>query len=154
ILYPYNQTVMPRGLTAPLLQFSTGNLPPQDAKVKLSSTLFSWEGYIHVKDPTKPQFFIPQDIWDGALMTSGGEQLHIDVTKAVVGHAYGPASTAIVVAPGSLKGAVYYMTYQTPGNGLYSVKPGVKSPATLLVPGCVVCHSVSANGSRLAVGSN
>src|SRR6185503_15145970 len=38
ILYPYDKTVMPRGLTAPLLQFSPGNLPPEDAKVTLSSS--------------------------------------------------------------------------------------------------------------------
>jgi hypothetical protein len=153
ILYPYDKTVMPRGLTAPLLQFSPGNLPPEDAKVTLSSTYFTWQGYIHVKNGGVPQFSIPQDIWDGALGSSGGQKLQIDVTKAAAGKAYGPATTSIIVAPASLKGAVYYMTYEAP-TGLYSVRPGVKQPAKLLIPGCVVCHSVSANGTRLATGAD
>jgi hypothetical protein len=154
ILYPYDKTVMPRGLVAPLLQFSPGNLPPEDAKVTISSPFFSWNGFIHVKNGAVPQLYMPQDVWDGALLSTGGQTLKIDVTKAAAGQAYGPASTSIIVAPASLKGAVYYMSYDTPGNGLYSVRPGVKQPASLLIPGCVVCHSVSANGTRLATGAD
>lgn len=154
ILYPYDKTVMPRGLVAPILQFSPGNLPPEDAKVVLKSDFFSWEGYIHIQDGAVPEFAIPQDVWDGALQSTGGKTLVIDVIKAAGGAAYGPAETSIIVAPGSLKGAVYYMTYEEPGNGLYSVRPGVKEPANLLIKGCVVCHSVSANGSRLATGAD
>jgi hypothetical protein len=154
ILYPYDKTVMPRGLTAPLLQFSPGNLPPEDARIALTSTYFSWQGFVHVQNGAVPQFSVPQDIWDAALLSTGGQKLQIDVTKAVGGQAYGPATTSILVAPGSLKGAVYYMTYETPGNGLYSVKPGVKQPASLLIPGCVVCHSVSSSGNRLATGAD
>jgi hypothetical protein len=88
------------------------------------------------------------------MLSSGGKKLTIDVVKAAAGAAYGPATTTITVAPASLKGAVYYMTYEQPGNGLYSVRPGVKEPADLLIPGCVVCHSVSANGLRLATGAD
>ncbi len=154
ILYPYDQTVMPRGLTAPLLQFSPGSVPPEDALVTMSAPHFSWSGRIHVQSAATPQFSVPQDIWDGAMQTAGGTRLEVAVTKAAAGKAYGPAKTSIVVAPGTLKGAVYYMTYETPGNGLYSVRPGVRQPAKLLIPGCVVCHSVSANGTRLATGAD
>ncbi len=154
ILYPYDQTVMPRGLVAPLLQFSPGNVPPEDALVSVSSADFSWDGYIHLMNSGVPQFYMPQDVWDAALLTTGGQKLTISVTKASMGMAYGPAKTSIIVAPASLKGAVYYMTYQTPNNGLYSVQPGVQQPATLLKPGCLVCHAVSANGTRLALGTD
>jgi hypothetical protein len=154
ILYPYDKTVMPRGLTAPILQFSPGNLPPEDALVTLSSTFFTWQGFIHVSSATTPQFSIPQNIWDGALLSTGGQTLTVSVTKAVKGLAYGPAVTHVEVAPGSLQGAVYYMTYDTPSNGLYSVLPGLQQPAKILVPGCVVCHSVSANGTKLALGAD
>jgi hypothetical protein len=154
ILYPYDKTVMPRGLTAPLLQFSPGTIPPEDALVTLSATFFSWKGFIHVMNSGVPQFSVPQDIWDAALETAGGQKLTLAVTKAAAGVAYGPAQTSIIVAPASLRGAVYYMTYQTPVNGLYSVKPGVRQPATLLEAGCLVCHSVSANGTRLAIGTD
>jgi hypothetical protein len=154
ILYPYDKTVFPRGLVAPLLQFSPGNLPPEDALVAISSTYFSWQGFIHVQNSAVPQFSIPQDVWDGALLSAGGSTLAINVTKAVAGQAYGPATTSIIVAAASLQGAVYYMTYDTPGNGLYSVLPGVKQPASLIVPGCLVCHAVSANGTKLALGTD
>ncbi len=154
ILYPYDKTVFPRGLVAPLLQFSPGSIPPEDALVTMSSTYFSWQGLIHVQNGAVPQFSIPQAVWDGALLSTGGQTLAIGVTKAAAGQAYGPATTSIVVAPASLEGAVYYMTYDTPGNGLYSVLPGVKQPASLLVPGCLVCHSVSANGTKLALGTD
>jgi hypothetical protein len=154
ILYPYDKTVMPRGLVAPLLQFSPGNLPPVDAMVAMSSTYFTWQGLIHVQNGMVPQFSIPQNIWDGALLSTGGSTLTINVTKAANGVAYGPATTSIIVAAASLQGAVYYMTYDTPGNGLYSVLPGVKQPATLLVSGCLVCHAVSANGTQLALGTD
>ncbi len=41
--------------------------------------------------PAMPQFSIPQDIWDGALLSTGGQTLTIDVTKAAASMAYGPA---------------------------------------------------------------
>lgn len=154
ILYPYDKTVMPRGLVAPLLQFTPGSIAPEDARVTMSSSIFTWSGYVHVKNPGNPQLYVPQDVWDAAMESAGGETLTIDVVKAAAGQAYGPARTSVIVAPASLKGAVYYMTYEQPGNGLYSVRPGVKAPAKLLIPGCVVCHSVSANGTRLATGAD
>src|SRR4029079_6187537 len=77
ILYPYDKTVMPRGLVAPLLQFSPGNLPPEDAMGALTSTYFSWHGYLHVQNAATPQFYVPQDIWDGALLSTGGQKLTV-----------------------------------------------------------------------------
>lgn len=154
ILYPYDKTVMPRGMVAPLLQFSPGSIPPEDAKITMSSSVFTWNGYLHVPNGANPQLYVPQDVWDAAMQSAGGETLTIQVVKAAAGQAYGPSQTSIIVAPASLKGAVYYMTYEQPGNGLYSVRPGVKEAAKLLIPGCVVCHSVSANGTRLATGAD
>jgi len=153
ILYPYPKTVMPRGLIAPLLQFTPGSIAPEDAKITMSSSMFSWKGYVHVKTPGNPQLYVPQDVWDAAMQSAGGETLNIEVVKAAGGQAYGPAVTSVIVAPATLKGAVYYMTYHQP-TGLYSVRPGVKEPAKLVIPGCVVCHSVSSNGTRLATGAD
>jgi hypothetical protein len=151
-LYPYDQTVMPRGLAAPLLQFSPGTIPPVDVLVRLTGPNFSWKGTGHVANSNVPQVTVPQNVWDGALLASGGQTLTIGLTKAALGRAYGPATTHVVVAPASLIGAVYYQTYDTPNDGLYSVFPGGTQPAKLILPGCLVCHSVSANGARLSVG--
>lgn len=152
-LYPYDETVMPKGLIAPLLMLSAGSLPPADAKVKLSSSSFSWQGYYHVADPNAPRLAVPQAIWDAALYSSQGKKLAVEVTKAVGGQAYGPYAIDIVVAPGSLRGVVYYMTYQEPSNGLWAVRPGDQQPAKQVKAGCVVCHSVAANGSFLSTGA-
>lgn len=153
MLYPFEDTVMPRGLSSPVLQFSPGSLTPQDARVTLRSEHFEWSGSFQVEDGARPQVTVPQDVWDAALRSSGGERLSIEVVKAVDGVAYGPASTSIVVADASLGGAVYYMTYEGASLGLWSVRPGQDEPATHIVQGCAVCHSASSNGTRLAAGS-
>jgi hypothetical protein len=145
---------MPRGLAAPVLQFTPGTIPPVDVLVTLTAPNFSWNGYGHVANSSYPQVTLPQNVWDGALLTSGGQTLTVSLTKARLGNAYGPATTHIVVAPASLLGAVYYQTYDTPNEGLYVVYPGGKQPATLMLKGCVVCHSMSANGARLSVGQD
>jgi hypothetical protein len=153
-LYPYDQTVMPRGLAAPLLQFSPGTVPPQDVLVTLTASSFSWKGTGHVANSSIPQVTLPQYIWDAALLTSSGQTLTISLVKASLGRAYGPATTHVVVAPASLLGAVYYQTYDATNDGLYSVFPGGNQPATRILPGCLVCHSVSANGERLSIGED
>jgi hypothetical protein len=152
ILYPYDGTIMPRGLLAPLVQFSPGDTPPQDAKLRIYSTYFSWEGLLHFGNGAVPQASIPQDLWDAATQSAGGETLTVEVIKGTNGQAFGPLQTHVKIAPASLKGAVYYMTYHEPV-GVYSVRPGKQEPAKQLTNGCVVCHSVSANGRRLSTGA-
>ena len=153
LLYPYDQTVFPRGLIAPLVQFSAGTVVPEDVLVSLTAKNFSWNGYYHLKNPAVPQFPPPQDVWDAALLTASGSTLDLSVTKAAGGVAYGPVQETLKIAPGTLKGAVYYQTYEAPLNGLYVVRPGDQQPATQLRSGCTVCHSVSANGKRLSTGA-
>lgn len=152
ILYPLDGTVMPRGLSSPLLQFSPGTVVPQDAKVNLQCSTFSWEGYAHVGNGGAPSLQIPQDVWDAFMQSCGGEEASITVVKANGGVAYGPYKTSLVVAATTLKGAVFYQSYTGANLGLWSVRPGVKEPAKHLISECVVCHAVSANGSTLATG--
>lgn len=152
ILYPLDGTVMPRGLTSPLLQFSPGSIVPEDAKIVLSCSAFSWEGYGHLAAGSKPQMQIPQDVWDAFTQSCGGEEATISVVKAKAGVAYGPYVTKLIVAATTLKGAVFYQSYEGANLGLWSVRPGVKEPAKHLISKCVVCHSVSANGETLTTG--
>lgn len=154
ILYPYDGTVIPRGLTAPLLQLSPGSLPPQDVKMRVQAKDFSWTGYARVEAPLTPRIALPQDIWAAALVTAKGKSVRVSVVKAVDGVAYGPADVEITAADGTLKGAVYYMTYAAEAVGLWSVRPGDGQPARHIVQGCVVCHSASSNGTRLSTGAD
>ena len=158
IVYPLDGTVIPRGLTAPTLQFTPGSIPPTDAKITLSCSTFTWTGYGAVPVPGTPQLTIPQDVWDAFTQSCGGEQATVSVVKATGGVAYGPAVLKLIVAATTLKGAVFYQTYDGtaggPTFGLWSVKPGVKAPAKHLISNCNVCHSVSANGATLTVGGD
>lgn len=152
-LYPYDQTVMPKGILAPLVMISAGSVAPVDAKVKLTTTSFSWEGFYKVAAPATPRFTLPQDVWDAALSSAAGGKLAMEVTKAASGQAYGPYAIQVTAAAGSLKGVVYYMTYEAPHTGLWAARPGNQGAATQVKKGCVVCHAVSANGKMLSTGA-
>ena len=152
LLYPYNDTMFPRGLRAPIFQFAPSATPPTDAKLTLKSTHFSWSGYGKIANPARPQITPPQDVWDAALISASGQTIDVEVAVAAGGKGFGPAKSKLNAAQGRLKGAVYYMTYESP-NGLYSVRPGGDQPANRIAAGCVVCHAVSANGKRLATGA-
>ncbi len=154
LLYPYDETVMPKGLIAPLVMFSAGSLPPTSAKLTLQGDNFSWQGYYTVAAPNTPRLTIPQNIWDAALYSSQGKKLALKVAKAAGGAAFGPYAVNIGVAPGSLRGVVYYQTYEDPQTGIWAVRPGEQQPANQVKAGCVVCHSVSANGKYLAAGAD
>jgi hypothetical protein len=154
ILYPLTGTVLPRGLSSPTLQFSPGSLPPEDAKIVLECVGFRWEGTGKLGDSGKPQVTVPQDAWDAFTQSCGGQKAKVSVIKASGGVAYGPATIDLTIAPASLKGAVYYQSYEGESLGLWSVRPGVREPAKHLIKGCVVCHSVSANGETLAAGAD
>ena len=151
ITYPYDQTVFPKGLLAPLLMMKMGAPAPSTAKVKLSAPLFSWEGYYNAGGGNQT-LTVPQDVWDAATETAAGGVLDVEITKATGGVAYGPFAIQLTIAAGSLRGVVFYQTYDSP-NGLYSVRPGDTDPAQRIKSGCVVCHSLSANGELLSVGA-
>jgi hypothetical protein len=152
LLYPYDKTVMPKGVVSPLLMWNPGTVAPQAAKVKLSTAQFSWEGYYQVAAPATPRLAVPQDVWGAALESAAGGSLAVSITKAATGVAYGPFGIDLTIAAGSLKGVVYYMTYENP-TGIWSVRPGNADAPVHVKSGCVVCHSVSANGQFISTGA-
>jgi len=139
LVYPYDKTVWPRGMLAPLLQW---NWTPADAdavQIALTTTSgsFSWtgtfgrppqailNGTVSPKAPagTLGTFInhpIPQDVWTMATNTAGGvvpgggaDQLTVSVRVAKGGVAYGPLTETWTIAPGALTGTVYYNSYGT-----------------------------------------
>jgi hypothetical protein len=171
IVYPYDQTVMPQGLLAPVIQYTAGSITPDDFKITLDTTFFHWEGFGHVGNPAALQAAIPQNIWDGALLSAqpNPKTKEATVTLSLVlasgGVAYGPYQTTIIVAPGSLTGVIYFESYGSDtvmtdaGNGgtdfgLWAVKPGSTSPPSNLQSGCVICHGVAAAGNTLTTGTD
>jgi hypothetical protein len=128
LLYPYDQTVFPRGLLAPLLQWtwSTGDADAIQIQLKTTSGSFSWTGTFarpQILQQTGGKFIrhpIPQDVWAMATNTAGGatpnkmpDQLIVSLVVAKGGQGYGPITETWTVAPGRLAGTIYYNSYGT-----------------------------------------
>jgi len=128
MLYPYDQTVWPRGLLAPLLQWTwtTGDADAILIKLETTSGSFSWTGTFNrpaILAMTGGMFIrhpIPQDVWTMATDTAGGpttnmkpDQLIMSLVVAKGGQGYGPITETWTVAPAHLEGTVYYNSYGT-----------------------------------------
>lgn len=148
-LYPYDRTIFPRGLAAPTLQFAGA---ADAVRVKITVGDFDYEGYFGASNPTRVD--IPADVWKGVTKSAlAGQDVAVSATKLAAGAATGPVAESWRIAQGNLTGIVYYNTYVSPlanGGAVMRIKPG--SNAEVLIGGCNVCHSVSANGNVLAAG--
>lgn len=176
-LYPYDQTVWPLGLLAPLLQWDFDPATPADAiKLQLDSQYYTYTGYFarpaaltagapFVRHP------IPQAVWDAATRSSARSTLKVQLTVLTGNKALGPFTETWPIAGTSLKGTVYYQSYGTElaknntgaiggdgkfGGATLAISGGDTSPS--LVAGsdgdgnqCRVCHVISADGSRMIV---
>ncbi len=182
VLYPYNNTVLPLGLPAPVIQWSNGGTAAKAVRVQLrypagTGALFMWSGILPETQtqptPTlaaQPRAFIPQNVWTAFEQTAQGRTADI-VIQRFVGSSLRVANPPINItfASGQLKGTVYYQSYGTNlatnycctyngasfGGATLGIQPGATAP--VLVAGnnsvCVVCHSVSAGGSNLLTQS-
>ncbi len=132
LLYPYDATIWPRGMLAPLLMWSWSQGDADAIQIELSTTSgsFSWRGTFNkpaiLSQPGTPsggKFIrhpIPQDVWNIATNTAGGatpsgvpDKLTVKLTVAKSGQAYGPIAQTYLVAPARLTGTVYYNSYGT-----------------------------------------
>lgn len=151
-LYPYDHTVFPRGLRAPVLQFS--GAAASASYITISTTGFSYKAFAKVSVPTRVQ--LPEAVWRGLTYSAGGaSQVKIQVSELVDGVPTGPLEQHWSVAQGTLKGAIYYNTYRSllaQKGGVMRIRPG--KDAEVLQQGCTVCHTVSSQGNVLVAGVN
>ncbi|MFO0616040.1 MAG: hypothetical protein U0414_25830 [Polyangiaceae bacterium] len=177
-LYPYDKTVWPRGMLAPLLQWRStlGDVDAVRIELTTTSGSFSWTGTFAkpaiLAQTGKPfvRHPIPQNVWKAATNSAGGtDTLTVKLTVAKGGVGYGPISETWTIAPGRLSGIIYYNSYGTQlaknypgavggdhmfGGAVLSIHGGDTGPqltagANGASAQCRVCHSVSADGSRL-----
>jgi hypothetical protein len=155
-LYPYDKTVWPQGILAPLLQWQSTHASATTAvKIHLAEKGFTFDGYYAapgwVNEP------IDEGAWSKALYGNQGDPLEVDVYITDGTTSWGPITEHWTVARGVLQGTVYYNSYNSQltgsGNGtVLAIKPGAIAPS-LAIPGsqtdCHVCHEVSANGGTL-----
>ena len=176
-LYPYDKTVWPQGLLAPLLQWQPGAVGNYDAiYIHLLEKGFEYKGFFG--KPATPFINHPilQAAWDTLSYSNQGDQVTVTVVLSSGGKAYGPLTQTWTIAQGTLTGTVYYNSYGTAlalnycctqagalfGGATLAIKRGATGPVLVAggsggTPGtpaadatqCRVCHSVASQGSTL-----
>ena len=161
-LYPYNQTVFPRGLAAPILQWDPATTSATAIYIHLQSMLLDYQVCLPLTETMRMQ--IPQKAWDLAATQSRGrpDPLTVDVVVASSSSAVRLLPLTLTFALADLKGAVYYNTYGSvlamnmgiTGGVVMRALPGAAKPPDVFEQRgsddqCIGCHSVSADGSRL-----
>ena len=132
ILYPYNDTMLPMGLLAPLVQWTSGGsaatggvvvtlrYPATGTPIFEASQLVSESMAAPVPlRAAQPRHVVPQPLWFAFEQTihrnraTLGDAGRILVRRRVGGTTYKAKSVDVHVAPGQLKGRVYYNSYGT-----------------------------------------
>jgi len=159
-LYPYDQTVFPRGLIPPTMQFA--GVPADAMYVHITSSSLEYKGWF------KPQsgsthLVLSAKSWTAITDAAFGptDPLKVEVTKISGGAVTGPITEQWPVAQGSLRGTIYYETYGSAIGGLVAIMridPGATKPVAMNLGappfGCgYICHTASADGSTLVVAN-
>lgn len=128
MLYPYDGTVFPRGMLAPLLmwRWDVGDADAVHIELRTLSGSFTWTGSFgrpEILATTGRSFIrhpIPQRVWAAATESAGesledgsSDTLHLSLSIAHDGTVYGPLTRTFAIAPGRLSGTVYYNSYGT-----------------------------------------
>lgn len=156
-LYPYDKTVFPRGLASPLLQLA-------GKAADYTYTTISFDHFKYQQFSKSPALYtrvtLPEPVWKGMTLTAGAAaDVALGVTKMSGKDVTGPATQTYRVAQASMKGIIYYNTYDSPltkgqtsqdKGGILRVKAG--GTAEVVTRGCRVCHAVSSDGSTLVAG--
>jgi hypothetical protein len=154
-LYPYDRTIFPRGLLPPTLQFAGGG---HDATlVRVTSGGMKYEGLF---GPSPARITFSEPLWTAlTLAAPARDDVTVEVTKISGGKVTGPIAESWQIAQGSLRGTIYYETYdsQIAGGmgsvGIMRLDPGAHKP-TVIKSGCGnVCHTASADGSTLVANT-
>jgi hypothetical protein len=170
-LYPYDQTVFPKGLRSPVMQFAAAGA--EQAYVHITCSRLDYKGFFPVYTPNSMQLVLPQASWKAVLAASAsGDPLKVSVTKIAGGAVSGPIVETWPIAQGNARGTIYFEADNGsfPGlgsqsAGLKKIAPGGATPTVLTTPtklmgvptlssGCEsACHSVSSDGSTLAAST-
>lgn len=167
-VYPYANTMFPRGIRSPNLQWVTGALGNADA-VKVSvrypvsgAAKFSWSKII--PGGGSRQVTLPQDVWLGLDQSASNSAALISIQRVVGGQLYDAIERPIEFSSAPLRGRIYYTEYQrgpdtragpscwfnNNGTVIRSLDPGTTDAPTNPFGNTScgnVCHSVSADGS-------
>jgi WD40-like Beta Propeller Repeat len=174
LLYPYDQTVFARGILAPELMWE-GGAAGDSYKVSIVDKNVSLVSYASADPPSR--WLMDKTWWEALTESSDGSPVSVQVQRLDgSGVAHQAMSESWTIAPGSLRGTIYYWAVST--GTLMKIAPGAASPVAVFDPGpadqlgtpapanydstvppwesggnnkrCVACHTVSKDGSTIA----
>jgi hypothetical protein len=157
-LYPYDKTVWARGLLPATFQF--GGTSASNVYVHITCSTLDYKGFFGPSGPARVT--LAQKMWDAVInsVSSSKESVKVEVTKLFNGNITGPITESWFVAQGSLRGTIYYETYDSQilgglgSVGIMKIQPGASTP-TVVKQGCGnVCHTASADGSTLVANTS
>jgi hypothetical protein len=151
-LYPYDETVFPRGILAPEIHMDTGSFTGNTFAVSIIAPSFEYEGYFNTSG-FNTQLQMSQAAWEALSNAAAGTKVEVRVSKLSNNQKYGPIFRRWTIADGKLHGTIYYNTYDSPlagNNGAMMRIKGNSPTAEVLAGNCTVCHSVGADGSTAA----
>ncbi len=175
-VYPYDQTVFPRGLLPPELMWDGGGAGDK-YKVTIRDAFVELTAYISADPPSR---WSMADNWWRSLTESsdGTTPVSVEVQRLdLTGQAHQAMSQSWVIAPGSLRGTIYYWAVSQ--GAIMKINPGAAAPVPAFDPQpsgmigapapiagydnrmppwdanpqgdrCVACHTVSRDGTRLS----
>ncbi|HLK39411.1 MAG TPA: hypothetical protein VKU41_21780, partial [Polyangiaceae bacterium] len=159
LLYPYDKTVWPLGLTSPLLMW---NAPQAGDVYRLHyvEKNYSFDGY-YTLGALPAQMRLDQGAWDRLTASNDAKNVPDPLSFALsrwdsqTGTAYATSSQTWTIAPESLRGAIYYWTASKNSQGIAKghisrFQPGTgATPQPLNNGTCMGCHAVNALGTVL-----
>lgn len=149
LLYPYDGTVFPRGLTGPTMMWD-GGLEGDIYRIRVHASTFDFTGYATVPPPSRYVLpTVPSDVWL-QLTDSVTGPVSVEVQRYDGVHAYLPETRSWTLSTANLRGSIYY--WEVNNGDVVRITPGDAAPETFLdkEPGeCVACHSVSRDGSTI-----
>ncbi len=166
LLYPYDQTVLPKGIAGPVLQWNGGNATDL-YKVTVDSQWFSLTYYGDVPAPSRwsfpePPLFV-DDTWQKLEDSTVGD-VAVTLQRYDGVQAYLPFAQTWKIANADLAGIIYY--WEVNAGSVVKLQPGADAPESFLAPPppvdvgdgnpnnqCIACHSVSADGSTIVAST-
>jgi hypothetical protein len=156
ILYPYDQTVFPRGILAPEVHLTTGGFAGTAFYMHITLTDYEYEGFFNVS-ANNTQLQMSQQAWDALTNSAKGKKVDVQISKLYNNQKYGPIFRQWILANGKLHGTIYYNTYNSPlaqQNGAMLRIKGTSATPEVLLGNCTVCHSISSDGSTAAAANH
>jgi len=151
LLYPYTDTVFPRDLVGPVVQWN-GGAPTDTFYLHIDSPTFEYEAWLTNAVPGRYTFpTAPTDVWQKLTASVIADDVSVELQRYDGFTVFQPVTSSWHIADAELIGSIYY--WEVNQGSVVRLRVGDPAPEQFLTPPpgvtCVACHSLSADGSTL-----